>query len=196
MLDKLLFSLRGRKKAEALDADEYHDIVLLWNLRAVDVAARGRSITEIHVDVTNRLDRQIKILIPHGTYFQSKGQHQNMVTRKEHVFVVDSRGTRYVAVQAACINADRPIPAREDQFRGVKRVPPNVERFLRASDGYPPMVVQAGVWALTDRYSRRQIRERLQTQSRTGAVDAAISEGDVDQAKGLLDRLQIPHSLV
>lgn len=191
LLDKLKFQLFGRNRSKSLSSDDYHDLVDLWNMRAVTVLAKGRSITEVYVDIENHLDKSLKIILTHGTYLCAKGAHQNMVAREEVVFDVMPGETKYLTVPAACINAERDIPTKNDGFRGVKKVPKTVERFLRESAGSSSNVVQAGVWAITDGYTRDQIRERLITTMPQSKGGGAITDRDITIAKAILDRLEI-----
>jgi hypothetical protein len=178
-----------------LDFDIYHDILALWQSRVVTVTAKGRSITEIYVNITSRLERPIKAVLSHGTFFCSKGIHQNMVIRKEVPFLLRPLSVKYMTVPATCIDAERPIPSGKDCFKGVRKVSPRVEQFLRESDGCSSNVVQAGVWAITDGYSREQIKRRLVRTSSGGRVIASISDSDITMAKALLSRLGIPSNL-
>jgi len=195
MIDLLIYYLHGKRHSEKLSQDAFHDILKLWKMRVVTVTAKGKSISEIYVDVTSRLNRPLKIFIPHGTYFSSQGTHQNMVVRKEFVFALKPLGARFLNVPACCINADRPIPGTTDSFKGVKRVSPSIEKFLRESEGYGPMVTQAGVWALTDGYDRIQIKDRLVTTSSDGKSRNTISDSEIDCAKSILDRLELQSAL-
>ena len=191
MIDSLIYRFYGKRRSRKLADDIFHDIFKLWQMRVVTVTAKGKSITEIYVDVKSFLDKPLKVLIPHGTCFKSKGAHQNMVSRKEFVFALQPLGARFLNVPASCVNAGRPIPGKADAFRGVERVSSPIESFLRESDGYGPMVAQAGVWALEDGYTRSQIKDRLTTVFSDGRSKISISDSDIDCAKGILDRLGI-----
>ena len=196
VLDSLIYHLRGKKRARRLDANEYHDILELWAMRIVTVTAKGKSITELYVDVESHFHKPLRVVIPHGTYFEARGTHQNMVVRKEYVFEIEAGKRRFLQVNATCLNAERPIPGNDDHFRGVKRVSPQVKRFLEASDGYPAMSVQAGVWSLTDNLDRAAIRDRLYSVTSSGTGGSSISESDMDTAARLLDQLGIASPLV
>ncbi len=193
--DFLIYSLYGKRRVKTLADDIYHDIYKLWRMRVLVVTAKGRSITEVYVDVKNRIDRPLKVIIPQGACFIATGTHQNMLTRKEFVFKLEPLGTRFISVPASCINAERQIPGKTDTFRGVKRVSPSVERFLKGSENYGPMVIQAGVWALTNGYTRSQIKGRLTTLFNDRRLQTSISDIDIDSAKSVLDRLGINSNL-
>ena len=75
------------------------------------------------------------------------------------------------------------------------KVAPQVQRFLRESDGSPATVVQAGVWAMTDGYTRDQIKDRLVCTSANGRLRDGISNPDINLARGILNRLNSPHQL-
>jgi hypothetical protein len=195
MSDSIIYAIWGRWWAARLAEDQYHDIYRLWKMRVVAVEAKGKSITEIYVDVKSRLDRSLKVLIPHGTYFKARGTHQNMATRKEIVFVLEPMGMRFLNVPACCLNAKRPIPGKTDAFRGVQRVTNSVEKYLREAERSGEMVTQAGVWAITDHYGRSQIKNRLTTTFSDGRSRPGISDHEIDQAKEILDRLGIDSNI-
>lgn len=195
MLDSLIYHLYGKKKAVALSYDKFHDIIDLWKIRAIHVLAKGKSITDIYVDIQNRLDRPLNIQISHGTYFIAQGRHQNMVTRKEYLFKIKSNGTRFINVPASCINAAREIPSKKDSFRGVKKVPDHIKRFLKETDGCEPMMIQAGVWALTDHMSGDDIKNRLINRELTGRQYNSISDRNIADARRVLAQLGIQSRL-
>jgi len=72
---------------------------------------------------------------------------------------------------------------------------PSIEKFIKESEGYGPMVTQAGVWALTDGFDRKQIKERLVTTSSDGRSRNTISDREIDSAIGILDRLELQSAL-
>jgi len=83
-----------------------------------------------------------------------------MVSRKTYIFVVEPNAMRKIAVAAACINAGLPILKENDRFSGVRIVPRDLARFLEAAEEAQPMVVQCGVWALTDNMSGFDVTTR------------------------------------
>ena len=104
MFDSFIYHLRGKRWARSLAPGDYHDLLDLWNRRVISVTAKGKSITELYVDVHNHWDKTLKIVIPPGTYFQSRGAHQNMVVRKEYVFDIAPGKLRFLQVEATCLN--------------------------------------------------------------------------------------------
>ena len=195
MFDSLIYHALGRWRARDLDPDRFHDLVDLWDMRVVLVTGRGKSITQMHVDVRSLWRAPLKIVIPRGTAFSARGGHQNMATRREYVLDIEPGATRFVQVDVCCIDGERPVPGTADAFRGARRTKEALTRFLEASDGHPPMTVQAGVWALSDGYGREQIKRRLITLSGAGRASRGISDADVDGAARILDRLDIPSPL-
>jgi hypothetical protein len=87
------------------------------------------------------------------------------------------------------------IPGERDRFSGVSKVPDNVARFLEASKGLNSMAIQAGVWTLTDSYSRNEVIQHLVTRDNYGNTSHPITHKDCDKAKSILNRLGIPHKL-
>jgi hypothetical protein len=94
-----------------------------------------------------------------------------------------------------CIDAALPIPGPHNQFEGVASAADGVRRFLEAARGEPAMVIQAGVWALTDGYTAEQIRTRLAIRNPQGIYRLSISDEDILRAKRILDALGIRNNL-
>lgn len=203
---KKWFQARRDHRAESLP-EGYNDIVDLYKKGLVFAKGTGQSITDISAEITNRANSPLKVSVPHGTYFVSRGNHQNMVTRRKYEFELDPLDTENIRVPASCINASLPIPSEKDRFSGVSRVPNNVRRFMEAAEGEDAMVIQAGVWALTDGFSRQRIQRTLRTRrvsTRYGMhipgmlntdEGPAISDAQIDRAKVILDNLKIRHNL-
>jgi hypothetical protein len=203
---KNLFQSRRDRKAKALPGG-YIDIVDLYKKGIVNAKGTGQSITDISAEIVSRVTLPLKVSVPHGTYFVSRGNHQNMVTRRKYQFELRPLETEHIRVPAACINASLPIPSEKDRFSGVARVSDHVRRFMEAAEGEDAMVIQAGVWALTDGYSRYRIQATLRTRrvssrygvhlsGATGTDEGpAISSAHIDRAKAILDRLKISHNL-
>jgi len=197
------FQERRDRKAKSLPAG-YHDVVDLYAKGLVSAKGTGQSITDISAEITSRVSVPLKVSVAHGTYFVSRGNHQNMVTRRKYQFDLRPHGAEHIRVPASCINASLPIPKESDRFRGVSRVPADVRRFMEAAEGEEAMVIQAGVWALTDGYSRSQIQRTLRTRrvrygglAEMGGTDEgpAISNAQIDKAKAILTRLGIRNYL-
>ncbi len=200
------FQERRNRKAVALQ-DGYIDVVDLYKKGLISAKGMGQSITDIHAEIVSRVNVVLKVSVAHGTYFVSRGNHQNMVTRRKYQFDLRPLGTECIRVPASCINASLPIPNERDKFSGVSRVPDKVKRFLEAAEGEDAMVIQAGVWTLTDGYSRQRIQSTLRKRrvsTRYGIpLDGiagsdegpAISIAEIERAKAILDRLRISHNL-
>jgi hypothetical protein len=176
--------------------DFYVDIDVLYRGNWISATGVGNSITDIWVSVKNLAAIALKVRIPHGTYFVSDGNHQNMAARKEYLFDLPPLDTKHVSIAASCINAGSPIPKPSDRFSGVARVSESLSRFLRAAADEDAMTIQAGVWALTDGYTRSEIRRHLVMRGApSGTDDSAISHDNIDRAKALLDKLGIQNRL-
>jgi hypothetical protein len=200
------FQERRDRRAKTLPSG-YLDIVDLYNSGLVSAKGAGQSITDITAEIVSRVTLPLKVSVPHGTYFVSRGNHQNMITRKKYEFELRPLATERIHVPASCINAALPIPKESDRFSGVSRVPDKVRRFMEAAEGEDAMVIQAGVWALTDGFSRARIQQTLRTRRvstrygvpLTGSLGTdegpAISSVQIDRAKTILDRLNIPNNL-
>lgn len=147
-------------------------------------------IKKIEVRVENRTRQVLKIHISPGTCFIASGRHQNMAARVEKRFSLQELDVYSGSLSAVCVNAKKPIPSDRDSFSSVARSPADLTRFLARSARENPMVVQAGVWALTDRYTAAQIQARL----RRGA-SSAISNKHIKKAREILHELGIAHTL-
>ncbi|MCH9672132.1 MAG: hypothetical protein K0U93_11855 [Gammaproteobacteria bacterium] len=187
MFDSLMRRLR-RARIDELDLEQFHDLERLWRMRAVEVAATGRTIREIYVDIRDLTGKPLKVVIAPGLSFLARGAHQNMVACKEEVVRLKPNGTRYLTLRVACLNASRPIPGDSDNFRGVKRAPENVERYLHAASAEEPMTIQAGVWMLTDSLSDHELKERLTGVDQDGRSRAGINDHHINAARAALDR--------
>jgi hypothetical protein len=108
---------------------------------------------------------------------------------------VPPRASKDVTLRVACMHAKRSVPRARDGFGKVAVAPEEILRFLAASRELPPMAVQAGVWALSDRYSRVDVQRRLLRADPAGGVSPAISDDDLDRAGLVLDSLCIHHAL-
>jgi len=192
---KKYFINRRNKKAEILSEDDIHDIHDLCKKGFIKARGTGQTITNINIEIVNRVNRKIKILIPHGTYFVSTGSHQNMVTRKQYTFSISPYDTSHINVPASCINAELPIPGKDSKFKGVARVNDDLCKFLEATDGYDPMTIQAGVWAITNGYNRYMALNKLSAEDQYGNRTKPITESNVDTAKEILDKLNIKNNL-
>jgi hypothetical protein len=191
MLDEFRFRLYGRRRARSLSETDYHDIFLLVRLGVVALRVRGQSIVEIAVDLTSRSDRTLKIVIPVGTYFTARGDHQNMVSTREAVLRLPALATRIATIKVVCVNADRPIPGQADSFGKLRRADADVRRFLQAASSEGAMTIQAGVWAITDRLDRAQLRRRLVQEGVTARPRHSITDHDIECARAILVRLSL-----
>ena len=190
-----LKGLRRNKIYSQLDKKNELDLMILHQQGFVRAHATGQSITQIHGEVENLIDKTLRVIISRGTYFVARGNYQNMVTRSEYAFTLDPLSVHKVAINAVCINAGLPIPGEQDRFSGVRKVSADVSRFLDAAQNSNPMVVQAGVWALTDNYSASDIKSHLISRDQYGNRRPAVTDPDIAEAKLILDGLVITHRL-
>ena len=156
--------LLNRQRAEQARAEAAlpkSDLCDLHHQGHVRARATGHSIDRIEVEVENLTSKPFHVVLALGTYFVARGSHQNMVVAIERVFVLRPSSSERFHIAAACIDASLEVPGRQDRFEGVARVPDDVARFLESAQSEDPMVIQAGVWAITDRYTAEQVRTRL-----------------------------------
>jgi hypothetical protein len=181
--------------AADLRDDQQYDLLFLHRRGFVRARGSGQSISAIYADVENLIRKRVRVVIKPGTYFVSSGGHQNMATTTDHTFTLHPCATEHLKMSAACINANRPIPGKSDKFRGIARLPDEVSRFLEAAKGEHSMVIQAGVWTLTDKYSRHAVINHLISRDNRGNTSHPITHEHCDKAKEILERLGIPHRL-
>jgi hypothetical protein len=182
-------------RAAPLSEEEEHDLVDLYKKGFVNPQARGRSITWIDAEVESLIRKRVWVVVRPGTYFRSSGAHQNMVTRTTHRFRLQPCAVVRIQVPASCINARCPIPGEHDRFRGVAKAKKDLVRFLEKAEREDPMVVQAGVWAITDDYTKADVQRKLFVRDGHGRTWAAVSDQQVARAKWILDRLRISNYL-
>ncbi len=178
-------------KAADLDDNKEYDLLFLHSKGFVRAKGTGQSITCIYGEIENLIAKKLRVVIKPGTYFVARGNCQNMVTRQEYSVTLYPTSTQQVMIDAACINANLPIPGKDDRFYGVRRVSDNLSRFLEASRGADPMTVQAGVWALTDNYSGSDAKNHLTLQDQYGNRRQAVTDRHVEEARRILKELGI-----
>jgi len=182
-------------RAADLSKSQDHDLLFLHQKGFVRARATGQSITQIHGEVESLIRKTLRVVIKPGTYSVSSGNYQNMVTRCEYSFTLYPCTSRNVSINASCINSGRPIPTEKNRFYGVRRVSNDLARFLDATQNTDPMVVQAGVWALTDNYSGQDIQTRLVLRDQYGNTHQAVSTANIAEARSILNNLGIHHRL-
>lgn len=209
MFNKLIQNIRqwlaGRKerrterrtaKAKQLPEGVAIDLLELQQKGFIRAKATGQSIEVIHAQVESRVRTTLSVLVSPGTYFVSSGNHQNMVTKLPHTFTIYPLDTKRFSVEAACINANLPIPGEKDMFYGVRKVSDSLVRFLETSQHEDSMTVQAGVWAITDGFSAYELQHHLYFTDRYGnSRRRAISDENIEQAKKILQQLNIHTNL-
>ncbi|MGD1046998.1 MAG: hypothetical protein ABR936_16975 [Bacteroidota bacterium] len=182
-------------KAVDLSEDQEYDLIFLYVKGFVRAMATGQSITEIYAEVENLIRKKLHVIVKPGTYFVSSGNHQNMVTRRDYSFTLFPCSSKRLNIDAACINASLAVPGKNDRFYGVRRVSDKLSKFLEASKNSDPMVVQAGVWALTDGYTANQVKTHLVARDQYGHTRQAVSDSHIEEARRILNNLSIHNNL-
>lgn len=178
-----------------LNEEREYDLIFLYQKGFVRAGATGQTITQIYGDIENIIDKKLKVIIDIGTYFVAKGNFQNMATTTKYSFTLLPYSTEKISINAACINANLPIPGDQDRFDGVKKVPEKVSCFLKEARNSKPMVIQAGIWAITDNYSGDEIKFRLVSRDQYGESHQAVSDLEIIEARRILESLNIPNRL-
>lgn len=182
-------------KAAELKEEREYDLLYLYSKGFVRVQGMGESITRIYGEIENLTGKTIRVVIKSGTYFISSGGHQNMATTTQYKFTLYPCSTEHHGINAVCINANRPIPREKDRFCGVARVSDEVARFLEASKNEDPMVIQAGVWMLTDNYSRDDVINHLILKDNRGNTWHPVTHEHCDRAQAILKEISTTHRL-
>ncbi|NOX51308.1 MAG: hypothetical protein GXP16_12360 [Gammaproteobacteria bacterium] len=191
MLQALKYRFFGKSSAQQLSEGEFYEADWLVEKHIIGIKAVGHSITELNLDVQNFSERKIKVLLPRGIYFPARGGHQNMVSTREVVFRLKPGGCKFFAVQVACLNAHREIPSEQDGFGRLKRADAEVAKFIEVACNEAPMVLQAGIWALTDGLNRSELRRRLVANGGVSTHRQVISDRDIDSASLHLAKLSL-----
>jgi hypothetical protein len=178
-------------KAADLEEGKEYDLLFLHSRGFVRAKGTGQSITRIYGEIENLIAKRLRVIIKPGTYFVARGNCQNMVTKEEYSVTLYPASSQQVSINAACINANLPIPGEKDRFYGVRRVSDDLSRFLEASKGSDPMTVQAGVWALTDNYSGVDVKNHLILQDQYGNRRQAVTDENIVEARRILKDLGI-----
>lgn len=171
------------------------DVVAAQNAGIIRVVGVGQSITTVQPTFENLTNVEIGLILPIGVYFQSTGDHQNMVAREQRVFSVGRHESHTLYVAASCINANRPIPTENESFSGIEMVAPSVKSFLDNATELEEMAIQCGVWALTDNLTGDEISSRLFVEGPRGNRIPAINDHNIQIAKRVLQDLQLSNSL-
>jgi hypothetical protein len=173
-----------------------NDCIYLKNKKLIDVSASGLGIAAISLTITNTTDQELTITVNVGTIFRAEGSHQDMAVRSSSQLKVLGRKNIKTVLPAVCINAERPIPSETDRFRRLSSAAGDLKKFLDASQHLMPAAIQAGVWAITDRYDKQKVRAKLQTKSAEEAAiwgefctTPSIHQSDVNEAKAVLEAI-------
>jgi hypothetical protein len=114
-----------------------------------------------------------------------------MVTREDYSVTLYPNSSERVTIEAACINANLPIPGKKDRFNGVNRVSNDLRKFLIASKNADRMTVQAGVWAITDNYTGEAVKAHLVSVDQYGNRHQAVSDWHIDEARRILSKIGV-----
>jgi ankyrin repeat protein len=182
-------------RAADVAEDKQYDLLFLYERGFVRATGSGQSIITVHANIENLIRKKLRVVVKPGTYFVSSGGHQNMAITAEQTFALNPCEKHHFEFGAVCINANKPIPGPSDRFSGIARVSDNVARFLQASKNEDPLVIQAGVWTLTDNCSRDDVMNRLISKDRQGKSSHPITYDHCYRAKEILERLGISHNL-
>jgi hypothetical protein len=92
------------RRARALPTS-YNDVVDLYKKGLISAVGTGQSITDISAEIRSRVNVPLKASVAHGTYFVSRGNHQNMVTRRKYQFDLRPQATERINdTRQSCIS--------------------------------------------------------------------------------------------
>ena len=188
---KRLFKEQLNARASVLEDGKEYDLLYLYKSGFVNPRATGQSITRIYGEIENLIEKKLNVIIEPGTYFVANGNFQNMVTREDYSVSLYPNSTARVTIDAACINANLPIPGERDRFSGVNRVSNDLTQFLIASTNADRMTVQAGVWAITDNYTGEAVKAHLVSVDQYGNRHQAVSDRHIDEARRILRKIGV-----
>lgn len=136
----------------------------------IEIEAEGSGISSLSLKIKPKVDFNIKVTIPAGTFFPAnRGSSQSMVSTKRITIELEAKpgidieiesdskpssdGWTHVNVPVACANLHKAIPGSGDTFE-VERSPNQEELeklmpILDAEDASYP-VKQAAIWIITD----------------------------------------------
>jgi hypothetical protein len=183
------------RKAVTLQDGHHYDLAFLCKNGFVVARGRGEFISSIVCEIESRVDREFVVAINQGDFFISTGKHQNMAVVVGCGFTLPPLSRQRVRLEAACLNAEAPIPGKSDRFKGIGRVSAEIATFLEASSGADWGTIQAGVWTLTDNYTAKDIQGRLIRRDRYGKRQPAIGNEQIAAARRTLVRLGIRNRL-
>lgn len=181
--------------ADELTEDRSYDLLFLFEKGFVHPRGSGESITRIYIEIENLIRKKIRVTIKPGTYFLASGNYQNMATTSEYSITLQPLGVEKCGIDAVCINADRPIPNKSNHFNGVAQVSPDVAGFIVASKDENRFVIQAGIWTLTNNYTRVDVMTRLVLRDHKGNITQAVTHEHCDRAVEILESLGLKHRL-
>lgn len=192
---KRLFKEQLISSASVLEERKEYDLLYLYKSGFVNPKATGQSITRIYGEIENLIEKKLNVIIEPGTFFVANGNFQNMVTREVYSVTLYPNSTERVILDAACINANLPIPGERDRFSGVNRVSKDLTQFLVASKNADRMTVQAGVWAITDNYTGEAVKAHLVSVDQYGNQHQAVSDWHIDEARRILRKIGVQSRL-
>ncbi len=156
----------------------------------IEVKTSGSEIDNLTVEIRPRQDREIKVLIPVGTFFvPALASTQNMVSTASTEVTLNDRQWQYISISVACANLPRDIPGKNDSFT-IQRSPHQAELaaimpVLEEADAHFG-VKQAAVWIVTDNANYDQLG--ILVSYFGGRV---IDEDETAQAMQILDQAGI-----
>jgi hypothetical protein len=162
--------------------------------RKIEVEAKGSGISNMELKIKPKIDLNIKVSIPPGTFFRANsGSSQNMISTKGLTVKLevepgfDIEWTQ-VDVPVACANMHKAVPESSDTFE-VERSPnqDELEKLLPILDAenVSDSVKQAAIWIITDNADYNDLGTLVSNGSR------AIKEYEASEAMRLIDKAGI-----
>ncbi len=167
------YAERARNIVAEWRQDEFgRDIVDALDQGKVQVAAAGSGrFLLVNLRIRRTIDRPLRIVVPAGTFFQSRGSAQNMMALAEETVDLQDGQWQTLQVVTACVDLVKSVPQPGDTF--------NIQRSANQKDlrklmevlrpGAAPLevqprdaeqaitVLQAAVWIVTGNASYDQL---------------------------------------
>ena len=178
-LDDILVDMKGRRIL---------DLIAQNKVRA---EVNGSGIEEVELELCRLVKHEVTVLVPVGTFFDSRSSAQDMVTTDDEEFTLEEEECISVTVPVACADLDRSVPRSDDTFDilpGSQQE--ELERLMPLVADAPFSVRQAAVWIVTDNADYEDLGT-LVSGSIAGFGSRVIEENEAAQAMKLVDEAGI-----
>lgn len=164
----------------------------LEKLKEVETNGKGESIDSLNISLQNKTNSQQNGTILPGTIFHTKDDCQNMICTEETEFEIGPFGIYKMKVPVACIDAEKRIPTKNDNFNSTSYKNQKLINIINELEDKNFNTKQAAIWAYTNSLTENQIINRLR-EGRTHRT--VITREEIHDAKEALNNLNIRNKL-